>query len=262
MNRFENLKEKGKAFVPFVVLGDPDFDTSFEVIKKLIDSGADALELGLNFSDPIADGSTIQEADLRAAEAGMDTNKDFELIKKIRAYNSEIPISLLIYYNLILQRGIEKFYVDAKAVGVDAVLAADCPVEEAEPLLKAAKKSGISQVFIVAPTTTNARLKKILSVASGYVYLVGLLGVTGARQDLQGTTLELIKRVKPLTNLPVFMGFGISSAGHVKQVLEAGADGVIVGSAIINLMKENLGDRHRMLEAIGKFALELKNAAK
>ena len=261
--QFKKLHSKKEgAFIPFVVLGDPNIETSFEIIKTLIDNGADALELGFAFSDPIADGPTIQEADQRALSHNINTDDAFELIQQIRSYNQKIPISLLIYYNLILQRGIGEFYSQAKQVGVDAVLAADCPVEEAEPLLKAAKENGIDQMFIVAPTTTKARLKKILAQASGYVYLVSLLGVTGARAALQTKTVKLIKFVKPNTNLPICVGFGISKPGHVKEVVGAGANGVIVGSAVIKLVKENLGDKEKMLAAVSEFASEMKAATK
>ncbi len=192
----------------------------------------------------------------------MDTDKALSLIKKIRAFDKEIPISLLIYYNLILQRGIEKFYSDAKSVGVDAVLAADCPIEESQPLLAAARKSGIDQVFLVAPTTTESRLKKILETASGYIYLVSLLGVTGARASLQNRTIELIKRVKPFSKLPICVGFGISRPEHVKGVVSAGADGAIVGSAIINLIKQNAGNADAILESVSAFSSKMKKATR
>ena len=267
LNRFdEKFKELGSkkegAFIPFIVLGDPDFETSLSVVKTLIDNGADALELGFPFSDPIADGKTIQEANQRALSNGMNTDKALDLIKQIRAFNAKVPISLLIYYNLILQRGIEKFYNDSKAAGVGAILAADCPVEEAEPLLKASKKSGIAQVFLIAPTTTEERLKEILKHASAYVYLVSLLGVTGTREAVQTRTIDLIKKVKPHTKLPICVGFGISKPEHVKEVIGAGADGVIVGSAIINGVKANLGNTEKMLEELGKFSRNMKNASK
>jgi len=261
--RFKELKEKGEAgFVPFVVLGDPDEETSFEIIKKLIESGADALELGFAFSDPIADGKAIQEADQRALANGMDTIKCINILKNIRELDSEIPISLLLYYNLIFQRGLNQFYNDVKQAGVDAVLAADCPLEEAQPLLKVAEKHGIEQVFIVSPTTTEKRLEKILANCSGYVYLVSVLGVTGARATMQERTIELIKNVRPNTSLPLLVGFGISRPEHVKEIKKAGADGAIVGSAIVNLIKDNLDDRQKMLSEIGKLALELKAATK
>ncbi len=261
--KFRELRSKKEgAFIPFVVLGDPNPETSLKIVKALIDSGADALETAPPFSDPIADGKTIQEADQRALAKGMDADKFFVMIKKIRSYNKEIPISLLIYYNLIFQRGIDKFYTDAKKAGVDAILAADCPIEEAKPLLRAARKHGIDQVFIVSPTTTKKRLKKILRSCSGYVYLVSLLGVTGARASLQKRALQLIKRAKPYTKLPLCVGFGISKPKHVKQVLKAGAHGVIVGSAVINLIKENQGSKEKMLKAVSSFAVSMKNATK
>ncbi len=261
--RFAELKEKGEAgFVPFVVLGDPDEETSLEIIKTLIQSGADALELGFAFSDPIADGKTVQEADQRALASGMNTDKCLELIKRVRQFNEDIPISLLLYYNLIYQKGIEKFYKEAKEAGVDAILAADCPVEETDPLLEAANKTEIDQVFIVSPTTTKKRLEKILKKCSGYVYIVSVLGVTGARASLQKRSIELIKMVRPFSKLPLCIGFGISKPKHVKNVIEAGADGAIVGSAIINIIKKNIGNKEAMLSEIKELALELKKATR
>src|SRR3989344_4748163 len=204
----ELSRRKEGFFVPFVVLGDPSYNASLKIIKSLISSGADALELGFAFSDPIADGKTIQAADQRALAQKIYTDKCFSLLKKIRSLNNGIPISLLVYYNLIYQRGIENFYRDAKNAGVDAILASDVPIEEASPLLSAAKKYKISQIFLVTPTTTSSRLKKILKHASGYVYLVSVLGVTGARANVQKRTLGLIRNVKRNTKLPVFVGFG------------------------------------------------------
>jgi tryptophan synthase alpha chain len=258
---FNRLKEKNEvAFIPFVVLGDPNFDTSLEIVKTLVDSGADALELGFAFSDPIADGKTIQAADQRALANNIDTEKNFELIKKIRSFSQSIPISLLVYYNLILQRGIEKFYSDAKKAGVDAILAADCPIEESLQLCSAAEKFGINQVFLVAPTTTKKRLKKILQYASGYIYLVSVLGVTGARTVLEARTVETIKQTKKFTSLPICVGFGISNPSQIKEAIFAGADGIIVGSAIIKMISENLGDKQKMLSIVSAFVKELKSA--
>jgi len=167
---------------------------------------------------------------------------------------------LLVYYNLIFQRGIDKFYKDAKKAGLDAVLAADCPIEEAKPLLEAAERQGIDQVFIVSPATTEKRLEKIFQKCSGYAYLVSVLGVTGARSELQARTIELIKKTGKHATIPVCVGFGISRPEHVKQVVEAGADGAIVGSALINKVKENLGNQERMLEELALMASEMKKA--
>ncbi len=261
----ELKKKKEKAFVPFVVLGDPDFQNSFGIIKTLIDSGADALELGFAFSDPIADGPTIQEADQRALSKGIDTEKNFKLLEKITEYskskNLNVPISLLLYSNLILQYGIEKFYKKAKSVGVSAILASDVSLEESKPFVHAARKNKIEQIFLATQTTSNERLRKILKVAEGYVYLVSVMGITGARKNIQKETIDLIKRVKSKSRLPIVVGFGISSKENAKAVVGAGADGFIVGSAIVNLIKKNLNSRKRMLVEISKFCIELKKAS-
>lgn len=267
MNRFDERfallgKKSEGAFVPFVVLGDPDAKTSLEMVKALIDNGADALELGFPFSDPIADGPTVQAADQRALDAGIDTDKCLLMIGKIRSHDAKIPISLLVYYNLVFQRGISKFCRNAVGAGVDALLIADMPIEESDYLLEQAKKHGISQVFLVAPTTPNSRIRAISSKCSAYLYVVSLLGVTGARTSLQGSAVKLIKRIRPLSKLPLLVGFGISKPKHVKEVIKAGADGVIVGSAIINIIKENLGKREKMLEAIALFARQMKAATR
>lgn len=260
--RFAELKrKKARAFIPFVVLGDPDYAASLKIVKELL-KFADILELGMAFSDPIADGKTIQGADSRALGSGINPEKAFKLIKKIRGLDKDIPIGLLVYYNLIYRRGIDRFYEDAKKAGVDGILAADVPLEEAGPLLKAAKKYHINQIFLVTPTTTEKRLRNILSHTSGFVYLVTLLGVTGARQRLQQGTIKLIRRVRPYTKLPICAGFGIARPEHVKAVVRAGADGAIVGSAIVDLIAKDLKNRKKMLNDIIYYAKEMKQATK
>ena len=260
--RFSELRSAGRhAFVPFVVLGDPDFETSLEIIRTLIASGADALELGFAFSDPIADGPVIQEADQRALASGMDTDRNFELLKKIRSLDAQIPISLLIYSNLILQFGIDRFYKKCAECGVDAVLASDVPVEESKPFLACAKKFGVHQIFLVTPNETEARLKKILAVSNGYVYVVAVLGVTGARENVQSMTKGLLKKLRKKTRLPLLVGFGISRPEHVAEVIASGADGAIVGSAIVKKIGENLSDRGMLLRELKDFASGLKSAS-
>ncbi|MFH1256552.1 MAG: tryptophan synthase subunit alpha [Candidatus Diapherotrites archaeon] len=259
--RFAELRKKGeKGLMPFVVLGDPDYETSLEIVKELL-KHADALELGFPFSDPIADGKTIQAADTRSLANGMNSDKCFELINEIRKLDAEIPIGLLVYYNLIYSNGIDAFYAKAKEAGVDAVLAADAPVEESKPLLKAAKKSGLNQVFLVTPTITPQRMKKILSKASGFVYLVSLLGITGERSELGTETVSLIKKVRPHTKLPLCVGFGISKQEHVQAVCAAGADCAIVGSAVEKIIERNIGNCEKMLEELGAYLAEMKKAA-
>lgn len=259
---FNKLKEKNeKALIGFVVLGDPDIETSLEIVKTMVNAGVDILELGIPFSDPIADGPTIQAADVRALSTGVNTDKAFDIISKIRKFTC-IPIGLLVYYNLIYQRGIDKFYEDTKKAGVDSVLAADLSVEEAEDSIQASKKYGINQVFIISQLTSDGRMNRILDKTSGFVYAVARLGVTGARADLQTSALELVKRIKKQTSLPVCVGFGISKPEHVRKVCEAGADGAIVGSAIVKLVEENLSSKENMLRKIKDYVWELKEATK
>lgn len=259
---FEELKSKNEgALVAFTVVGDPDYDTSLNIVKTLIDSGADILELGIPFSDPIADGPTIQAADIRALSNGINTDKVFEFIKQVRIF-SNIPIGLLVYANLIFQRGIDKFYCDAAQAGISSVLIADAPIEETDEYIAAAKKHKICPVFIVSPLTSNERLDKINKETKGFIYVVSRLGVTGARASLEGSTLRLIERIRPFTDKPLCVGFGISNPEHVKSVIKAGADGAIVGSAIINLIENNIGDKEKMLHNIADYVKSMKNAAK
>ncbi|NYB51102.1 MAG: tryptophan synthase subunit alpha [Methanobacteriaceae archaeon] len=259
---FRRVKEKNEgAFIPFIVAGDPDFDTSLEIVKTYVENGADGLEIGFAFSDPVADGPTVQTADIRALKSGITTDKGFEFIRKIREFTS-IPIGLLVYYNLIYQKGIDEFYQTAKKSGVNAILAADLPPEEAYDALNASKKHGIQQIFMVAQTTSNERLEKISKICSGFLYVVAVMGVTGAREDIKFSTFELVERVKSHSNLPVVVGFGISKAEHVQNVIESGADGAIVASAILDMITENLNDKEIMLDKIGAFCHDLKAATK
>jgi len=259
---FKRVKNNNEgAFIPFIVAGDPDFDTALEIVKTFVREGADALEIGFPFSDPIADGPTVQLADLRALKSGMNTKKCFEFVKKIREF-TRIPIGILVYYNLIYTMGIDEFYEEAKFSGVNGILAADLPPEEAEDVLVSAKKHDIDQIFMVAQTTSNERLKKISKKCSGFLYVVAIMGVTGARSDLKYTTLELIERVKKHSNLPIAVGFGISKPEHVKEVLNSGSDGAIVASAIINIITDNINDKKDMMEKIGIFCHQLKQATK
>lgn len=263
---FKKLKEQKKhAFIPFFVVGDPDYKTSLEVVKKAIDAGADAIELGLAFSDPVADGVVIQAADKRALDKGIKVDDAFRFIAEIREYvkaskkDSALPIGLLVYCNLVYKRGVEKFYSDAKKAGVDSMLIADMPLEEADLVLDAAKKNGIGQIFLVTQTSSNDRIKKINKLSSGFIYLVSVLGVTGTRTNFSKDVSMFIKRVKENSTLPVCVGFGISNKMQVEEVIEAGADGAIVGSAVVKLIEKNLGNKEKMNEDIKSFIMEMKN---
>ncbi|HMA63230.1 MAG TPA: tryptophan synthase subunit alpha [bacterium] len=258
--KYSELKSKNEgALVPFTVLGDPDYENSLLIIREIINNGADVLELGMPFSDPIADGPTIQSADTRALESGINIHKCISLLEEIRKF-SEIPIGLLLYSNLILNYGLDKFYKKMAAIEINSVLIADVPVEEAGEFISISQKFGIDTVFLVTPLTPEIRLEKIIRQCTGFVYLVARLGVTGARQDLEDTTLKLIQKVRPKTDLPINVGFGISQPEHIQKVIQSGADGAIVGSALINRIENNLSDQKKMQAEIGSLIKELKQA--
>ncbi len=246
------------ALVPFFVIGDPDFDTSLEIVKKAIDAGADVLELGIAFSDPIADGPTIQKADIRAMRSGITVKKALEFVRKVKDYK-DIPIGLLMYYNLVYQYGIEAFFSDFYQAGVNSVLVADLSIDDADEIAPAATSAGLDTVFIVTPNTSPERMKLIASKTTGFIYMVSVLGVTGSREDLSEQVEGLIKKLKSLTDVPVCVGFGISKPEHAATIAAAGADGVIIGSRIVRLIEENLGNKEKILAEISTFISEVRN---
>ena len=250
-----------KCFMPFVVLGDPSVEDSTKIIKGLIKSGAGALELGFAFSDPIADGPVIQKANNRALANGITTAKAFGILEEIRT-SSKIPVSLMLSYNLVYKYGTENFYKKCKELKINAILCPDVPLEESEELVKNSKKYKIAQVFLVSPTTTKERMKQLNKVCKGYVYLVSLLGTTGTRTEISERVPELIKLAKKEMKLPVYVGFGISSPMHVKNILALGADGAISGSAFCKLIEENLENKKLMQEKIETFCKDMSKAAR
>jgi len=236
---FNKKNKKGEtAFMPFLVAGDPDFSSSLQVFKALAPF-ADMLEIGFPYSDPLADGPTIQAADERALKSGMDTEKVFSLITKVRLFYKG-PITVLVYANLVYQYGLDAFYKKSAQVGINGVLVPDVPFEEAEPFVKEAKKHKVSPIFMITQTTTDTRLKKILTYAEGYLYLVSVLGVTGSRNALGKDTYDFIKRIRKHTSIPLALGFGISNKEQIEKAASAGINGVIVGSAIIKIVEANL----------------------
>jgi len=235
-------QRKGKSLLmTFTVAGDPDYETSLQIIKALIKGGADIIELGLPFSDPVADGPVIQRADQRALASGMNTDRFFELCRRVRSEN-EIPLVVLTYTNLVFRRGIDKFYNDAAKAGINAVVIADLPYEESGHYIQAAEKSGILPVMMVSTTTSNERLLEILKVKSGFIYLVAVLGVTGARKGINSDSVKLLKKIKSMTTIPVAPGFGISERDQVAQWESAGADAVIVGSGVVKIIEERINN--------------------
>lgn len=240
------------ALIPFFVLGDPDEKTSMDLIKTAIDAGADILELGIPFSDPIADGPTIQKADIRALQAGMTPRKALDLIAQISAYKA-IPIGLLVYYNLIYHYGVEQFFKDFKRAGGTSVLVADISIDDADEIAPVALSAGLETVFMVTTNTSDERLKQIVQKTTGFIYTVSLLGTTGQRNALSGAVKPLVAKLKKMTNKPVCVGFGISSAEHAAEVAAAGADGVIIGSRVVKIIEDNPGNPEQMKRQIADF---------
>ena len=262
-NAFAELKEKNEgAFIPFVTIGDPNAEQSFNVIKSLIDAGADALELGIPFSDPSADGVTIQMAGLRALNAGVNTDTCIDILAKVREYAPNIPIGLLLYGNLVFARGLDKFYQDMAAAGVDSVLIADLPIRESEPFIEAATKHNIAPIFIAPPNASDDSLRKVAEYSKGYTYVLSRAGVTGTETKASMPANTLIDALSEYQAAPPVLGFGISAPEQVKEALKAGALGAISGSAVVKIIEKNLDNHEQMLSELSNFVSEMKAATK
>ncbi|ACL03133.1 tryptophan synthase, alpha subunit [Desulfatibacillum aliphaticivorans] len=248
-NSFEALKAKNeKALVGFVTAGDPDFGKSVEIVKAMCEGGMDVLELGIPFSDPTADGPVIQRSSQRALSSGMSLPKVLEMVKIVRGF-TKIPIVLFGYYNPIFSYGGKRFYEDALAAGADGVLIVDLPPEESAELTSLWEGDDFDFIRLVAPTTGQDRMKQIAGEASGFIYLVSMTGVTGSQGLDSSKVADVNAPLKAVTDLPVCVGFGISTPEHVKAVA-AVSDGVVVGSAFERLIEENLENRglHTMVQ--------------
>lgn len=259
--KFEELeKKKEGALIGYLTMGDPDIKTSEKLIRCIV-KNVDILELGVPFSDPIADGPTIQAAIDRSLKKGMNTDIAFDMIKRLRKDGIKTPFVFMTYYNIVLQYGEERFIKKCRDVGVDGILVSDLPLEEAENVLDCCDRYGVDFIFLIAPTTTEERIKKIAKKAKGFIYLVSLLGVTGARDKLQDITIEKTKWALEHINgiLPLAVGFGISKKEHVKSIVNAGARGVVVGSAFVDIVSKKKGDACTDLIRLSK---ELKEGTK
>jgi len=253
---FARCKAEGRAaFVSYVSAGDPDAATSAEILLSLARSGADILEVGVPFSDPLADGLTNQLAAQRALEAGMTHEGLLEVLRKVRA-GTDKPLVLYTYYNLLYSRGLGATCKALRAAGADALLTLDCPPEEAGDLLAACKAEGLQAIFIIAPTTPPARMAAIAKVASGFIYYVSRAGVTGERKDLAADLAASVAEIRRHTTLPVCVGFGISTPEQVAAVAKV-ADGVVVGSALVNVVAANRPTPGKAAEAVGARCREL-----
>lgn len=248
-DRFALAKKENRAcFVAYVCAGDPDYQTSVDVCRTLAEGGVDILELGVPFSDPLADGLTNQLAAQRALESGMTADRVFDLVREVRKF-TDIPIVFYTYYNLVFSNGVERYVQRAREAGVDGMLTLDLPPEEADEVLAVSRRVGMKNIFIVAPTTPVSRMDRIAAAASGFIYYVSRAGVTGVRDDLAGDIGEAMTEIKNHTDLPVVVGFGISTRAHVQQLAKL-ADGVVVGSALVNCIRGNLGSPERTQEAM------------
>lgn len=248
-------KENRAAFIAYLCAGDPDFDTSLAACRTLVKAGTDLLELGMPFSDPLADGLTNQLAAERALASGMTQEKVFALAKAVRA-ETDIPIIFYTYYNLILAHGVEAFAEKCVEAGVDGVLTLDLPPEYAADMLAACNKRGLKTIFIIAPTTPPERMDKIAKVASGFIYYVSREGVTGVRDSLAPTIGPKVEEIRRHTTLPVAVGFGISKKEHVAAIAKM-ADGAVVGSALVNCIGLVGGDRAAHIAKLDATAREL-----
>ncbi|WP_437610555.1 tryptophan synthase subunit alpha [Erwinia sp. V71] len=267
MERYQQLFKrldaaKEGAFVPFVTLGDPSPEVSLQIIDTLVAAGADALELGIPFSDPLADGPTIQGANLRAFAAGVTPAQCFEMLATIRQKYSELPIGLLMYANLVFSGGIDNFYARCAQVGVDSVLVADVPIEESAPFRQAALRHNIAPIFICPPNADDDLLREIASHGRGYTYLLSRAGVTGAEKRASLPLKHLVDKLREYNAAPPLQGFGISEPSQVKEAIASGAAGAISGSAIVKIIEKHQANPQALLAELHAFASSLKAASR
>lgn len=258
---FEQLRKRGEgAFIPFLMLGDPDLAASERLLAAVVEAGADAVEVGIPFSDPIADGPTIQAAAVRALEAGVKPAGCFALLARFRAAHPDVPVGILTYANLVASRGMTAFYAGAAAAGIDSVLIADVPVREADPFVAAARAAGVAPVLIAPPNASEGTLAQLAARCSGYTYCVARKGVTGADETLQLGHEALFESLRRHGAPPVILGFGISKPEHVRAALAAGAFGVVSGSAVVQRIAAHLDDPAAAVAAVAAFVREMKAA--
>ncbi len=255
--KFDQLRKEGqKALITFITAGDPSLERTHELVLRLEKSGADIIELGVPFSDPLADGPVIQAASERALKNGTTLTRVLDLVKTLRQ-TTQVPIALLSYYNPIYKYGLTRFVKDAVDVGVDGVIIPDLPPEEADELKHKAESKNLAIIFLLAPTSTPERIRLISQASTGFIYYVSLTGITGIRKNLETTLEESIRQIRLITNKPIAVGFGISTREHVQTITKI-ADAAIVGSAIVNLIEQHEKDPG-LVEIIGDFVARLSS---
>ena len=259
--KFQELRDQGaSAFMPYICAGDPTPELTAKLLLTLETAGADLIELGVPFSDPIADGPTVQRASERALAHSISLQQILEMVPTLRT-QTDIPIALMGYYNPIFRMGEDAFCKAAQEAGVDGVIVPDLPPEQAQPLLEVAPKYNLATIFLVAPTSPPERMQLIASVSTGFIYCVSVTGVTGARATLSDEIAPMITELRKHTDKPVSVGFGVSTPEQAKQIAQI-ADGVVVGSAIIDVIEEHIDDEARLLAAVKQFASDLASGVK
>ena len=251
------FEKKEKKLITFITGGDPDLDTSLEILNNIINNNIDIIEIGMPFSDPMADGPIIQESSLRSIVNGTKINDIFEIVKEVRKLNNEIPIILMGYYNSIFNLGIDNFTSKCTETGVDGLIIVDLQPEEDSELYIKTKEKNIDLIRLITPTTDENRLKTILDNASGFLYYVTITGITGQNSANIEHLRKSIETIKLSTKLPIVAGFGIKNRRDVEQI-SAFTDGVVVGSSIVNIIKNNLSDKNKMISEIDLFTKDLK----
>ncbi len=254
MSKIKNAFAQGKAFIPFITCGDPDLETTEAAVRSAVENGADMIELGIPFSDPTAEGPVIQEANIRALAGGVDTEKIFDLVRRLRK-DIEIPLVFMTYANVVFSYGADKFISTCSDIGIDGLILPDIPYEEKEEFLPLCRKYGVDLISFIAPTSEN-RIAKIAKEAEGFLYIVSSLGVTGTRSEITTDLDSIVKIVRENTSVPCAIGFGISSPEQAKK-MSAISDGVIVGSAIIKLLAKH---GKAAPSYIGEYVGEMKKA--
>ncbi|RCL00139.1 MAG: tryptophan synthase alpha chain [Candidatus Tokpelaia sp. JSC188] len=260
---FTTLKAEGRAaLVTYMMAGDPNYEIALEIMKTLPQSGSDVIELGIPFSDPMADGPTIQAANLRALRNGQTLQKTINMLREFRENNTSTPVIMMGYYNPIYVYGVERFLENAKVAGVDGLLVVDLPPEMDQELCIPAKKAGINFIRLATPTTNDKRLHTILQNASGFIYYISLTGITGQTLTNMPDVITSVNRIKTYTNLPVSVGFGVKTKAQVEQVGQI-ADGVIVGTALVNAIAETFSGKGKIrknsVKAVYDFVRELRS---